>query len=1003
MALRIRLLYAVFFVSGLCGLVYESIWSHYLKLILGHAAYAQAVVLVVFVGGMALGAWLASRFTERIANPILWYAGAEVLVAAAAFAFHPVFLGASDWALDTLLPSACAPGGVCWAAWVLAALLILPAAVLLGSTFPLMSAGVLRLGVRPGRGLAMLYFLNSAGAALGVIASGFLLIPKMGLPGTLLVAGALNALVAAAAWAVMRSGKLQLPPAPAALAVPAGGNADIRLFLLLAALTGLSSFIYEVVWIRMLTQVLGAATHSFELMLASFILGLALGGAWVRNRIDRLARPERLLAWMQIAMGLAAVATLPLYLLCFDAMAFTMRAATRSDEGFLLFNAASAAMAMAVMLPASFCAGTTLPLVTGALLARGAGERRIGQVYGINTLGAIAGVLLTVWLLMPALGLKWSLAIGALIDIALGLMILWRLLPAGAPRLRPVAGSLAALLGVAAITAGSDFDPHRLASGVFRGGTADLSEDQRVIFHRDGRTASITVVQMGQGVRSLRTNGKSDGSTDPTGRTPSFDDNTVVMLGALGLAHHPDARSAAVVGLGTGITSSVLLRAGKLERVDTIEIEPVMLQSAQYFRPRNDAALDDPRSRIVIDDARAHFARQRQAYDIIVSEPSNPWVSGVSGLFTTEFYAHAAGHLAPGGHFVQWLHLYESSPAMTGSILRAFSSVFPEFKVYASNGSDAILVGRVDGARVQIAPRAFEGTGLAKELATIGIDSPAKLAAHEAGRGTALQLVLSAVSGPPNSDFFPYVDSRAARDRFVGVSANDLIAMNQSPVPVLDFASGPAGFLGQIRTATMQMPRQLNDLASAWHGQRFLRGEALAPGQRAMLSNFLRDYALVRGWLWECRNGHEVPYLWDSAIVVAGEINAGLSPQQASALWRDVLTGRCRASLSPVQVQWIELFAAVAARDAAATQAAADRLRESKAATSAAQHEYLLLAAVVARTAQGRQDDARKVLQKDLPNIPADRLGTPWLRYAIALQKASPNEAAPTPSAPASR
>ena len=317
------------------------------------------------------------------------------------------------------------------------------------------------------------------------------------------------------------------------------------------------------------------------------------------------------------------------------------------------------------------------------------------------------------------------------------------------------------------------------------------------------------------GTRSLRSNGKSDGSTDPQSKVVTEDDRTVLLLGALGPAHHPNARHTAVIGLGTGLTSAVLLNAGALESVDTIKIEPVMVQAAQFLRPRNAAVFDDARSRIVINDARAHFARAGRRYDLIVSEPSNPWVSGVSGLFSTEFYERAANQLAPDGLFVQWLQLYEASPEMVGSIVRAFATVFPEFRVYASNVADVILVGRRDGHPVRLAPGAFNLPGLRQQLAPINIDSGVMLAAHDIGRGNFIKLTFDWYGVPPNSDYFPYVDSRAARDRFMGASATLMQEMLLAPVPILEFGSGAPANAGRVRHARADAAAAPAPLAAA--------------------------------------------------------------------------------------------------------------------------------------------------------------------------------------------
>jgi spermidine synthase len=1004
---RVAVLYAIFFVSGFCGLIYESIWSHYLKLLLGHASYAQAVVLVVFVGGLALGAWLTGRVSERIRQPILVYAAVEAAVAVMAFGFHDVFEWVAAWASSVFLPQMCGEPGSCAATWLLAGGLILPASILLGTTFPLMSAGVIRLGVRPGRGLSLLYFLNSAGAALGVLGSGFFLIPALGLPGTILLAGSMNAAVAIAAFVCMNFRPAATPPAAqvrtAASATPSLG-AGLAPLLLVAAVTGLSSFIYEVAWIRMLTLVLGAATHSFELMLAPFILGLALGAWWIRDRIEDAREPLKLLAWIQVIMGLLAVATLPLYAATYDGMAFALRALGRSDESYQLFNLASGIMAAAVMLPATICAGMTLPLITALLLRQGFGERQVGQVYGINTFGAIAGVLVAVHLLIPVIGLKWTLAAAAAIDVILGVGLLALALervPRPRPR-GPVIALAAAAVGAAvllvAIPSLSPLDPSRMASGVFRHGQARVDETQRkILFHQDGRTATISVVQAPNGTRSLLTNGKSEGATHPQrGQRPSSDDHTMVLLGALGPLHHPKARTAAVIGLGTGSTSAVLLESPAITQLDTIEIEPLMVDAAQYFRPRNDRVFTDPRSRMVIDDARAHFAKVRARYDLVVSEPSNPWVSGVAGLFTTEFYEHVAAHLAPDGHFVQWLHLYEASPELVASILGAFTSVFPEFKAYATNDVDVVLVARRDGRPPTIDSQTLDAMpGMRERLVELGITSADILRSHDAGRANAIQLLAHSYFVQPNSDFYPHVDQFAARDRFRMRTATSLFSLRDAPVPILDFSrDGAPDYAGKVTIATTAMPAAVRNRASSWHGHRYLRGAALTPEERGYLGSYTGDYALVRAWTSDCRFPAHTSAPWNAMSRVAADLNPGLNAKDAEAYWLSVANGKCRSALTPVQARWIELFAAVGARHPDRARIHAEYILANDQGLEPETRAYAALAAVAGNMAMGRRTEAKALLTHQQAMLPHAFNERAWFRYLRMALSAVPSKTA---------
>ncbi|HTG96050.1 MAG TPA: hypothetical protein VL982_01250, partial [Burkholderiales bacterium] len=636
--------YFLFTVSGFAGLIYESIWTQYLKLFLGHAAYAQSLVLAVFMGGMAAGAAWCARRSARLANPLAVYAAVEAVIGIASLVFHPLFVALTDWSYDWLLPGLGQEWLALAAKLALSCALILPQSVLLGMTFPLMSAGLARAHRgSAGESLAMLYFTNSLGAAAGVLASGFVLIDQLGLPGTLLTAGVLNLAIALVVWLLARPARhepvRQTPHA----------ETSLQLLLAVAFFTGLASFIYEISWIRMLSLVLGASTHSFEVMLATFIFGLAMGGLAVRRRVDASAEPVRLLAWVQVVMGLAAAATLPVYDSTFGLMEALLKGLARSDAGYLLFNLSGAGIAALVMLPATFCAGMTLPLISGALLRRGAGEQAIGQVYAANTLGAIAGVLVAVHIGLPVLGLKGTLLTGALVDVALGLALFafleMKTILAWATGLSAAA--------IAALAFGVQLDAHKMTAGVFRHGDIGSSRDATILFNKDGKTATVHLVKYPEAV-SLRTNGKSDGSInlDPNGERGT-DEITMVLTAALPLALKPDTKSAAVIGIGTGLTTHTLLQSLDVERVETVEIESAMAEASRGFMPRNSAAFADPRGTVFIDDAKSFFSTHHSRYDLIISEPSNPWVSGVSGLFTREFYRRIRNHLNSGGLLVQ--------------------------------------------------------------------------------------------------------------------------------------------------------------------------------------------------------------------------------------------------------------------------------------------------------------------------------------------------------------
>lgn len=764
--------FALFTISGFSGLIYESIWSHYLKLFLGHAAHAQSLVLIIFMGGLAVGSALAARLAPGLRAPLRAYALAEAVIGLCGLVFHETFLALMAGFFDTVLPAA-GPGAGTVLKWLGAALLITPQSVLLGMTFPLLAGGLVRRHPDgSGATIATLYFTNSIGGAIGVLASGFWLIEVVGLPGTIRAAGALNLLLAAVVWWLVRA------DAPATAAPAGAPGADLgalrRLFLLAAAVTGAASFLYEIAWIRMLSLVLGASTRSFELMLSAFIMGLALGSLWIRRRIDRIADPLAFAGWVQIIMGALAVASLAVYAASFGWMSAAVTRLPMTDDGFGRFTLISHAIAMAVMLPATFMAGMTLPLFTHVLLRRGAGEGAIGQVYALNTVGAILGVLGGMHLGLPLLGLKGTVAAGALLDVALGLLLLgWCYRARGTP-LGGLAWRGALVAGAAGgIILAVRLDPAVLVSGVYRHGQASLEAGAGIEFYRDGKTATISVVRMADGRLSIATNGKPDASIQmrPELRY-SVDEMTMAMAAVLPLAYSREPRRVANIGFGSGLTTHVLLADPRVERVDTVEIEPAMVQGARLFQPRVFRAFEDPRSRIHFEDAKTFFPLQPHRYAVIVAEPSNPWVSGVASLFSQEFYALVSRYIEDDGLLVQWIQFYEFDDRLMISILKALVPHFEDFAVYATAANDGIIVARKRGALGEPDFARLRQPDLAWELRRVGLRTPAELLARRtADRQTVMDYIDQFRSVPANSDYYPYVDLNAPAARFKATSS----------------------------------------------------------------------------------------------------------------------------------------------------------------------------------------------------------------------------------------
>jgi spermidine synthase len=957
------LFYLLFTLSGFAGLIYESIWSHYLKLFLGHAAYAQSLVLAVFMGGMALGAGFCGRRSTRLANPLLGYALVEAVIGLFALGFHELFVASTDWAYGALLPALGSDTLALGAKLLLSCALILPQSILLGATFPLMSAGLVR--ARPsaaGESIAMLYFANSLGAAVGVLASGFLLIAWVGLPGTLRAAGAITLCLAAAVWVLARPARL------APIEADAGAARAAPLLLAVAFFTGLASFIYEISWIRMLSLVLGASTDSFELMLSTFILGLALGGLAVRRRIDRLAEPARALGWVQLAMGLLALATLPLYDWSFNAMELLLRGLAHSEVGYLLFNVTGQGLSALVMLPATFCAGMTLPLITFALLREGAGESAIGRVYAANTLGAIAGVLFALNAGLPLLGLKGTLVAGAAVDALLGFVLLRR--AAVGPRTLSAATVVTAALFVPMAFA-FQLDAHKMTAGVFRHGDLESSRDARILFNADGKTATVHLVAY-PGAVSLRTNGKSDGSIADPDRPRGTDEITMVLTGALPLALKPQARTAAVIGIGTGLTTHTLLQDLDLERVDTVEIEAQMAEAARGFLPRNAATFADARGHLVIDDAKSYFSTYRRRYDIIVSEPSNPWVSGVASLFTREFYRRIRAHLNPGGLLAQWFQLYEIDASMLASVMGALGAEFPHYAIYAPSDHDVLIM--ASDAPISSAPSAavFEQPGLGKALWTIDVLSIGDLDVRYLGNRATLEPLFASYAMPANSDYYPILDLNAAKQRFMNRSATAIVGLLNEGVPILELLEpGRRARPVDPLFKGAQTFERIDHARLARYALEFLLGPT-TPAPERIDPAFQKDLELVQLRLLGCHAPRALDVWLHALLRVARAVNPYVDAAQAGALWSNIRARPCYATLRPFQQQWIALFDAVGARDAVRMAATATQLLQTQPTLRAEAREYLIEAAASGLLATGERARAADL----------------WDRYTVGLLRA---------------
>jgi len=967
-SLLIKTVLALFFMSGACGLIYQSLWPQYLKLLLGHSAYAQSIVLVVFIGGMAIGSWLAAKLGKRIKSPLLGYATCEALIGVMAIVFHQIYVPVSDWAYQTLLPNACAAEGWCGVQWGLAALLITPQSILLGATFPFLAAGLLRhLRENTGWLLGAAYGLNTLGAVLGVLLSSFVLLPNIGLPGTMLVAGFANLLVACAVYAIDRRLAANASAAPLAPhpkpEIKAESEIASAVLFWVAALTGLSSFVYEIAWIRMLSLILGSATHTFEIVLAGYLFGLGCGSYWIKGQFGKIKDIIVFLAKVQLAMGAFAALTIFFYHSGFEFLAWVLSGLGRTPTGYSLYLGASGLLTLAFVFPTTFCAGMTLPLITHTLLKTPQGESAIGNTYAANTLGSIAGILLTVHLGLPWLGLELSLGLGAIVDVALGVLLLWLTKPESMtstlPRIRVAA--IAVLAMVVAIVACVRFDPLYTAAGVFRYGHARFDpHSSQVLFNADGKTASVSVVTFSNGTTAIQTNGKPDAAIalDQHKYPAATDEYTMTIAGLVGPLYRPQAQRVAVIGFGSGMSTAVLLSYPSITQLDTIEIEPKMVEGAKHFQSVVSAAFTDPRSHIVIDDAKSYFARNGVKYDIIVTEPSNPWVSGVSSLFTEEFYQRVSRSLSADGVLVQWVQLYEFDTRLLSSIIAAMRTVFPEYEVYTDENNIIMVAARHKIGTPDYA--LLQQTGPQRWLSRLKL-TPDSFRLRRVAGNEIFDRYLAASPAPANSDYFPFVDNNAPQARFTQASTTAVAGLKYAPVPLIRWFE-----------SAKQAPEASFSFAD------FVKNTDVHSAQvRNNGARLESAIAQMESPATACASPKLAKELITSMVLV-GEALPTVKPGTNKAFWRDYALPDCPALKDANALEWKNLLQAVASDDLPQVIRQADTLRSGLTADRSTETEFLALAHIGALAAQNRKPEADAVLRTYANLLRHEAMNKPW-------------------------
>jgi len=682
------IVYVIFGVSGFCALIYEILWTKHLSLTFGTGILAVSTVAATFMGGLALGSYLFGKYADHERNLLSVYAMMELGIAITALLFLPT-LAIVERVYALLSQSFPAHPFISTTFhFTFSALLLLPPTIFMGGTFPLMCRFFAR--KKCGGQIGRLYALNTLGATFGAFAAGFILIPLLGLSQTANLAILLNLAIAVTSYILSRQigttepvdiSKVKRPELPKLIT-------NHRMVLFSIALVGFFSLAYEILWTRVLLLFLGNTSYAFSLMLSAYLVGIAAGGAIYARKVHPELNEKKVFSVLASLMGLSVIITVPLY----DQLAYAFQFAhMASGERWWHLSLISFLIVFGVMVIPTILSGSLLPAAVAIL---DPGKVRTGEGVGLvvlyNTAGAVFGSLVAGFILIPSFGILGSFRLLAGGNLLLALILCWKF---GQKNSIPRAVTFATVIGILLCLAPISWDPGLMNSGIYvyapkyaeMGGIDKVLSMEKVIDVIEGIDTTVAVHETNDGEnRFFTVNGKTDGGT---GR----DMSTQILVGHLPLLLHPSPREVLVIGLGTGITLRGL-SAHPVESIDCAEISPGVVEASSYFKEANDDALNDSKVNLHVTDGRNLLLTSSKTYDVIISEPSNPWQSGNANLFTSDFYKLALSNLKPYGLFCQWIGLYDITPQNLKIACNTFLDIFPKALVFKS-GSDLILVG----------------------------------------------------------------------------------------------------------------------------------------------------------------------------------------------------------------------------------------------------------------------------------------------------------------------
>lgn len=731
--------WVIFTASGAFGLIYEILWVRFFAVAMGSTIYAASAVTAAFMAGLAIGAWAVGSLADRTKKPLAWYAFFEAAIGAYAVAFL--------YAMPALDSAACGIGSIPAKFFVTAGALAVPT-ILMGATLPFISSAYVRI-FRPANNdfaVSFLYGINALGGVTGIFLSSFYMIYLFGVTRTTFITALGNFAVALAALLISsKAGARQEnagtdAPAPetgpGAAAQPEskrGAPGFARAVSFFAFFTvGFAALALEIVWTRLLVLIIGTSTYAFSIILIAYICGIPLGSIGIPLLIRRSPRME---AFGVVLMMLAIASFVTIPLISLSPYIF-IKIYNSFHTDFSTFTFIQYLMCLMVLLAPTTLSGYAFTCAVGTLkTGSGTIGADVGRLYFFNTVGSVLGSISAPFFLIKHFGLQNSILYLSVLYLLTGFLVTAASDATRHMKVLRIGISLLAFLGLfltcgnldmGVIASGVHYHPEKFEGVSSFGQIEKMIKKSRQMYLAEGVDSTVGIYTQPGGTTFLKINGKTDASTG------WYDMNTQLLLAHLPmmLCKHPD--SVAVIGLGAGVTTGAVLKYSP-KRVDCVEISPNVIDAARYFNKINEMDFSSPVLSLIEEDGLTFMKTTPHKYNVIISEPSNPWIAGIASLFTVEHFRNCRARLEKGGVMCQWLQIYSMTYDDFVRILVTFHGVFPNCSVWLSSWGDALFLAANDDFEVDfnLLRARFDKEQYKKQLNLIEILTPESLLAHQ--------------------------------------------------------------------------------------------------------------------------------------------------------------------------------------------------------------------------------------------------------------------------------